>query len=580
MSTTDFWFPDGGVSSPMIGRKSSCLPPSTPPRMSSSYMAASGGASAPQQNSNPFHFFQQPTSPTMMMLHHQSPSPGFLGSPIKTPERQTSDRFIPDRGTHDHSISHFYLTRNENAAATTPASLLTSHTGGDSTLMNHYATPTLSTPVRCSSSSRPQPISNEPYTQMLARTLFPSPQTTVLGIHEPNIPIPSDEDRYTNSLGVVYEENRHSNFMSKTFRIIPQTPERILDAPELLDDFYLNLVDWSSTNLLTVALRNTVYLWNADTGGITQLMSTLHPDNYISAVAWHADGDLLAIGLNDAEVQIWSASTKTVVQRITAHTGRIGSLSWNGHILAAGSRDTTISLTDTREKRTFATLSAHTQEVCGLRWSPSGQQLASGGNDNLLIVWDYRRYSMDCVPLYYLRQHTAAVKAMAWNPVQPNLLASGGGTTDRTIRFWDTTTGQCLHHIDTKSQVCGILWGRSGTELVSSHGVSDNQLTIWKYPTLRKVVDLSGHTLRVLHLAMSPDGEVVVSASGDETIRFWRCFPPADDATTVPPNGRLSVGTPTSAARRSDSDAGGSHVKSPGVGRPSAAATMLDEMLR
>ncbi|CUG91150.1 WD40 repeat-containing protein, putative [Bodo saltans] len=191
---------------------------------------------------------------------------------------------------------------------------------------------------------------------------------------------------------------------------------------------------------------------------------------------------------------------------------------------------------------------------------------------------------MECVLLSSLRQHTAAVKALAWNPAQPNLLASGGGTTDRTIRFWDTTTGQCLHHIDTKSQVCGIIWGRSGTELVSSHGVADNQLTIWKYPTLRKVVDLTGHTLRVLHLAMSPDGEVVVSASGDETIRFWRCFPPSTEDAMPPPSGRLSIGTPNAAGRRSGSgwvgDVSGSAMKSPANGRPSAIATALDEMLR
>ena len=32
-------------------------------------------------------------------------------------------------------------------------------------------------------------------------------------------------------------------------------------------------------------------------------------------------------------------------------------------------------------------LRGHEQEVCGLKWSPSGTQLASGGNDNLLHIW-------------------------------------------------------------------------------------------------------------------------------------------------------------------------------------------------
>ena len=43
-----------------------------------------------------------------------------------------------------------------------------------------------------------------------------------------------------------------------------------------------------------------------------------------------------------------------------------------------------------------------------------------------------------------------------------------------------------------------------------------------------KTAELSGHESRVLHMAMSPDGETIVSAAGDETLRFWKCF--ADDA--------------------------------------------------
>lgn len=38
---------------------------------------------------------------------------------------------------------------------------------------------------------------------------------------------------------------------------------QVLDAPALQDDFYLNLVDWSSHNILSVGLGNCVYLWNA-----------------------------------------------------------------------------------------------------------------------------------------------------------------------------------------------------------------------------------------------------------------------------------------------------------------------------
>ena len=42
---------------------------------------------------------------------------------------------------------------------------------------------------------------------------------------------------------------------------------------------------------------------------------------------------------------------------------------------------------------------------------------------------------------------------MAWCPWQPTVLASGGGTADRHIRFWNCNSGTCMNAVDTKSQV-------------------------------------------------------------------------------------------------------------------------------
>ena len=42
---------------------------------------------------------------------------------------------------------------------------------------------------------------------------------------------------------------------------------------------------------------------------------------------------------------------------------------------------------------------------------------------------------------------------------------------------------------------------------------------------MKKLATLTGHNLRVLYLAMSPDGESIVTGAGDETLRFWKAFP-------------------------------------------------------
>lgn len=57
----------------------------------------------------------------------------------------------------------------------------------------------------------------------------------------------------------------------KPARKISKIPFKVLDAPELQDDFYLNLVDWSAGNLLSVGLGACVYLWSACTSQVREL---------------------------------------------------------------------------------------------------------------------------------------------------------------------------------------------------------------------------------------------------------------------------------------------------------------------
>jgi cell division cycle 20-like protein 1 (cofactor of APC complex) len=96
------------------------------------------------------------------------------------------------------------------------------------------------------------------------------------------------------------------------------------------------------------------------------------------------------------------------------------------------------------------------------------------------LVWN--PYSTE--PILKFNDHTAAVKAMAWSPHQHGLLASGGGTADRTIRFRNTLNGTTVKTMDVGSQVCNLIFSKSLNELVSTHGYSQNEINVWKYPKM------------------------------------------------------------------------------------------------
>ena len=209
-------------------------------------------------------------------------------------------------------------------------------------------------------------------------------------------------------------------------------------------------------------------------------------------------GHLVAVGTQRGFVQIWDVATLKCIKQFDGHSSRVGCLAWNGDSLSSGSRDRYIYQRDIRSASLIPErkLLSHRQEVCGLKWSPDNQLLASGGNDNRIFIWNQTSNQ----PVQTYTEHLAAVKAIAWSPHHHGLLASGGGTSDRHIRFWNTLTGQPIQCVDTGSQVCNLAWSKHASELVSTHGYSQNQILVWKYPSLVQVAKLTGHTCRVLYL--------------------------------------------------------------------------------
>ncbi|KAF8035317.1 hypothetical protein BT93_C1366 [Corymbia citriodora subsp. variegata] len=251
---------------------------------------------------------------------------------------------------------------------------------------------------------------------------------------------------------------KQSKFI-KPCRLVPKTCQRMLDAPHVLDDYHLNLLDQGANNVVVIALLETVYLWNASNGSITELVTFDNKQGPVTSVSWAPDGRHIAIGLQ------------------------------NSH----------------------------------------GKQLASGGNDNLPYLWDRSRASWNSGTqwLHKIGAHTSAVKALAWCPFQSNLLALGG--SERCIKFWNTCTGACLNSVDIGSQVCSLLWSKRVRKLLRSRGLTENQLTLWKYPSTRRMVELTGHTSRVFL-----DECIVASAGADERLMFWQVFRSLEAAKLAP----------------------------------------------
>lgn len=308
---------------------------------------------------------------------------------------------------------------------------------------------------------------------------------------------------------------------------IPTAPERVLDAPSIVDDFYLNLVAWSLTNLIAIGLENTIYVWNALTG-LVGLLCELENNMLVTSLRWSDDGSYISVGKDDGSIEIWDIETNARLRTLSCGSSlRVASHCWLSHLLASGSKEGTIYHSDVRINDHLVSKieNTHVAEICGLEYRADQQQFCSGGNDNLVAVWDARSTSD---ALFKKTNHRAAVKAMSWCPFQNSLLATGGGTSDKTIHFWNTSTGARVNLIETESQISSLNWGYAkgtGFEVVATHGYPLNCISLFNYPTLQKTGQISlAHDSRILNGCLSPDGMTLATVAGDENLKFWSLF--------------------------------------------------------
>uniref|UniRef100_A0A8C7YPA8 Fizzy/cell division cycle 20 related 1b n=1 Tax=Oryzias sinensis TaxID=183150 RepID=A0A8C7YPA8_9TELE len=306
-----------------------------------------------------------------------------LGAACSPVSVKSGDRFIPTRAGSNWSISFHYANENcRSPSQNYKAKDAGSDTGKDAVA---YAALLRNELLGAGIDSVPDPHGDDRRHAVLtqdSRGLF---RYTV---HTKRVPFDSDNEVSPYSLSPLSNKS-HKLLRSprKPARKISKIPFKVLDAPELQDDFYLNLVDWSAGNLLSVGLGACVYLWSACTSQVTRLCDLSVDGDSVTSVCWNERGSLVSVGTHKGYVQIWDAAGGRKLTSLEGHSARVGALAWNGEQLSSGSRDRVILQRDVRtppsaERR----LQGHRQEVCGLKWSPDHQHLASGGNDNKVSI--------------------------------------------------------------------------------------------------------------------------------------------------------------------------------------------------
>ncbi|KAL4014804.1 hypothetical protein IC575_027022 [Cucumis melo] len=225
-----------------------------------------------------------------------------------------------------------------------------------------------------------------------------------------------------------------------------------------------------------------------------------HEGMQIFSIDVQPGGLRFATGGGDHKVRIWNVksvgrsledddSNQRLLATLRDHFGSVNCVRWakHGRYVASGSDDQTILVhekkpgsgttefgsgepPDVENWKVAMTLRGHTADVVDLNWSPDDSTLASGSLDNTVHIWNMSNGICTAV----LRGHSSLVKGVAWDPIG-SFIASQ--SDDKTVIIWRTSDWSLAHRTDghwTKSLGSTFFrrlgWSPCGHFITTTHG--------------------------------------------------------------------------------------------------------------
>lgn len=239
----------------------------------------------------------------------------------------------------------------------------------------------------------------------------------------------------------------------------------------------------------------------------------------VSSVRFSPDGRVLAVG-GFQKVRLVDMNSDQILGEFTGLADAVRSLAFSpdGKLIASADglpqREGEIKIWNLQSRQLLKTLKGHTDCIYSIAWSPDGKLIASASYDKMVKLWDVATGK----ELRNLQDHIDAVFAVAFSPDGKHLASA---SQDRTVKIWDVASGKRLYTLsDASDGLTTLAYSPAGDKLAAAG--YDKTIYIWQ------LGEEDGHLLHsliadedsVLSLAWSRDGETLVTASSDGSIRF------------------------------------------------------------
>ncbi|MEL6343772.1 MAG: WD40 repeat domain-containing protein [Myxococcota bacterium] len=233
----------------------------------------------------------------------------------------------------------------------------------------------------------------------------------------------------------------------------------------------------------------------------------------VTAVALHPELPLAVSGGIDGQVLLWDLIDESG-QRLYHHDGAVTAcaVSPDGCALVTAGTDGRMQVWDIDSARTVGVLDGHDGPVTACAFAEDNNQLLSGSSDRTVMIWDLatgQRKQAFC-------SHEREILSVAWSGEH-----IWSASADRTARAWrpehqPETPAYRLRHPDAITHCCVT---PDGQELISAS--LDYTLRVWDLRSGQCRQILRGHRGAVSGATLSPSGRNLASVSNDGEVRLW-----------------------------------------------------------
>lgn len=264
--------------------------------------------------------------------------------------------------------------------------------------------------------------------------------------------------------------------------------------------------------LLASASEDEIRLWDARTG-VTH--SVIRDDlNFVTAIAVSPHNRFIGSAHTDGTIKLRDLGTQEVCKTFTRHSEWVNAIMFlsNGELLASTFDDHTVNLWNTATGLTLSLPRGRTYSAKVLAASQHGKLVASGSTDRTICLWDVEAEKLRCV----LKGHWTSVQAVTFMH-DYTIIASADAAG--CINFWEASTGALRNKLDTRTKAYKSTFSPDGKLLA----VVEKGDLIKFFDTVTGSLQsvLVGHGESVSDIEFSPDGTVLASGSFRGTVKLW-----------------------------------------------------------